>query len=80
MKKKGGDIFGLFNLGLWGAAAANSDGTVTNTIGLRLWYGLLILSPLLILILIWFVFGKVSQKNHFQNTNAETLGRVPKSH
>jgi hypothetical protein len=80
MKKKGGDIFGLFNLGLWGAAAANSDGSVTNTIWLRFYYGLLILSPLFILMLLWLVFGKVTQKNHFEDINAETLGRVPKSH
>jgi hypothetical protein len=56
--KRGGDLFGLANLGLWGVAAQNSDGTVMGTIGLRLWYGFIILAIIGVPILLFFLFAK----------------------
>jgi hypothetical protein len=56
--KRGGDLFGLANLGLWGVAAQNSDGTVVGTIGLRLWYGFIILAIIGVPILLFFLFAK----------------------
>jgi hypothetical protein len=60
--RKGGDLFTtglkLGNLGLWGVAAQNSDGTVAGTIGLRLWYGLIILALIATPIVLFFLFAK----------------------
>ena len=61
MPKKGGGILDFINIGLWGLAAKNSDGTFTGTILTRTWYGILligiILLPLLIIYIIWKIFG-----------------------
>ena len=60
--RKGGDLFTtglkLGNLGLWSAAAQNSDGSFAGTVGLRLWYGLIILAIIGVPILLFFLFAK----------------------
>ena len=65
-RKGGGPIGEAVNLGLWGTAYANSDGSVTGTVKNRFTYSLYIFGALLGVILIgaliWFVFGQKSFK------------------
>ena len=69
--KRGGGIFDLFSLGLWGAAAQNSDGTVVGTIGTRLKYGMYILLPFILLIVVFLVIHKSTPmppaKEHYES-------------
>ena len=65
---KGGDLGQLANAGLWGVAYENSDGSIMGTIGTRLWYGFLILSPLLIIGVVFLFFGHTTKvKESFDN-------------
>ena len=66
VRKGGGPIGEAVNLGLWGTAYANSDGSVVNTVQNRFTYSLYIfgalLAVILIIALIWFFFGQKSFK------------------
>ena len=58
MVKKGG---GIIDMGLWGLAIRNSDGTMLT----RFWYGLILLGILIVpFALIFLVFGKTTHVNN----------------
>ena len=62
MVKKGG---GIIDMGLWGLAIRNSDGTVAGTMLTRFWYGLMLLGILIVpFALIFLVFGKTTHVNN----------------
>lgn len=62
MVKKGGN---LLDMGLWGLAIRNSDGTVAGTMLARFWYGLILLGILIVpFVLIFLVFGKTTHVNN----------------
>ena len=62
MVKKGG---GIIDMGLWGLAIRNSDGTVAGTMLTRFWYGLILLGILIVpFALIFLVFGKTTHVNN----------------
>jgi hypothetical protein len=77
MPRKGGGIGAdAVNAGLWGVAAANSDGSVMGTIGNRLWYGFLILGvPLLLIATVYLFFGHTTKKEPFDNKNKDVRKR-----
>jgi hypothetical protein len=67
MVKKGG---GIIDMGLWGLAIRNSDGTVAGTMLTRFWYGLILLGILIVpFALIFLVFGKTTHVNNNNNKN-----------
>lgn len=69
MPRGGSEVGQLANAGLWGVAAANSDGTVIGTIGNRLWYGFLLIGiPLLLIVTVYLLFGHTTKaKESFTN-------------
>jgi len=67
MRRGGTEVGQLANAGLWATAYANSDGSVMGTIGARLWYGFLILSPLLVIGVLFMLFGHTTKKEPFKN-------------
>ena len=68
MVKKGGGISDLLDMGLWGLAIRNSDGTVAGTMLTRFWYGLILLGilivPFALIFLVWKIFGKTTHVNN----------------
>jgi len=67
MRRGGSEVGQLANAGLWAAAYENSDGSIAGTIGTRLWYGFLILSPLILIGLAFMFFGHTTKKESFKN-------------
>jgi hypothetical protein len=67
MRRGGTEVGQLANAGLWGTAYANSDGSVMGTIATRLWYGFLILSPLIVIGVLFMLFGRTTKKEAFGN-------------
>jgi hypothetical protein len=57
--KKGSGLFGtVADVGLWGIAYENSDGSFWSVLKLRLWYGFIILAVLGLPIMLFFIFAK----------------------
>ena len=68
MRRGGTEVGQLANAGLWATSYANSDSSIMGTIAMRLWYGFLILSPLVIIGVLFLLFGHTTKaKESFHN-------------
>jgi hypothetical protein len=74
MPRKGGGLFGeAADIGLWGVAYANSDGSVVGTVENRFYYGFMLLLIIAAPVALFFLFAHTTtpKKEPFETKKVE---------